>query len=56
MEKRLEVANDQIRELQEKLKKSTVDQSLEEDETSTTIAHIKGTLIQFLKTSPYTDK
>ena len=32
------------------------DQSDLEEDTATTISHIKGTLIQFLKTTPFTEK
>ena len=56
-DRRLEQATTQIEELKSQLKEMTARQPADHDEdTSTTIAHIRGTLFQFLKTTPITDR
>jgi hypothetical protein len=55
VEKRLQEANQKIEALTERLQNTTV-QASDREEEEATIAHIKGTLLQFLKLTPFTEK
>ena len=54
LRKQLAVAEQEVRELKQELERAA-EQLARNDEEATMIAHIKGTLIQFLKNLPLTD-